>query len=186
MAARAFVSQLEDGILSARLDAVTLQALAQFCTETALDDAVRVVILLGDAGDISVDDRADVASAIEGLRSLPQPIIAWVQGECVGAASELVEACDLVMDADATEAQTYQLARALTAKDPLALRFTKRTLQQVGTVGWDDILAFTSAQQQEIKALQAGRPSARAQAIESFLAGKTKPGKTESESGASA
>ena len=74
------------------------------------------------------------------------------------------------------EAQTYQLAHELAAKDPLALRFTKRTLQQVSAVPWDGILDYTTAQQAEIKSLQAGQPSARAKAIESFLAGKSKPG----------
>ena len=62
------------------------------------------------------------------------------------------------------------------AKDPRALCFTKRTLQQVSAVPWDSILDYTTAQQAEIKSLQAGQTSTRAKAIESFLAGKSKPG----------
>ena len=74
------------------------------------------------------------------------------------------------------QAHTDSLARELAAKDALALRFTKQTLQRVPDIPWDEVLAFTSAKQAEFKALQAGRPSARASAIESFLAGKSKPG----------
>jgi enoyl-CoA hydratase/carnithine racemase len=100
----------------------------------------------------------------------------------------VLQACDIVLatekddwvtlsfPAQELEEQTYQLARELATKDPLALRFTKKTVQQVAAVSWDDILGFTTAQQAEIKSLQAGRPSARAMAIESFLAGKSKPG----------
>ncbi|MFZ2738908.1 MAG: enoyl-CoA hydratase/isomerase family protein [Burkholderiaceae bacterium] len=74
------------------------------------------------------------------------------------------------------QAQTYQLARELASKDALALRFTKQTLQCVPKLPWDEVLDFTTAQQAELHALQAGRPSARALAVESFLAGKSKPG----------
>jgi enoyl-CoA hydratase/carnithine racemase len=74
------------------------------------------------------------------------------------------------------QAQTDQLARELSRKDALALRFTKETLQRVPNIPWDEVLGFTSAKQAELKALHAGRPSARASAIESFLAGKSKPG----------
>ncbi len=74
------------------------------------------------------------------------------------------------------QAHTDTLARELAAKDALALRFTKETLQRVPGIPWDEALVFTSAKQAELKALQAGRPSTRASAIESFLAGKSKPG----------
>lgn len=74
------------------------------------------------------------------------------------------------------QAQTYQLARELAGKDALALRFTKETLQHVADMSWDGVLSFTSAKFAELKSLQAGRPSSRATAVESFLAGKTKPG----------
>jgi len=74
------------------------------------------------------------------------------------------------------ESHTDTLARELANKDTLALRFTKQTLRRVPDIPWNEVLAFTSAKQIELKALQAGRPSARASAIESFLAGKSKPG----------
>lgn len=82
----------------------------------------------------------------------------------------------LSVPASELQALTEQLARELAAKDALALRFTKETLQRVPNIPWDAVLAFTSTKQAELKALQAGRPSARASAIESFLAGKSKPG----------
>jgi enoyl-CoA hydratase/carnithine racemase len=74
------------------------------------------------------------------------------------------------------EAATYALARDLAAKDATALRFTKETLQHVGAMTWDGVLSFTAAKFAELKALQAGQPSARAAAVQSFLAGKSKPG----------
>jgi trans-feruloyl-CoA hydratase/vanillin synthase len=74
------------------------------------------------------------------------------------------------------EAATYALARDLAAKDATALRFTKETLQHVGAMTWDGVLSFTAAKFAELKALQAGQPSARAAAVQSFLDGKSKPG----------
>ncbi len=145
------------------------------------------------------------AFSVQGLRLLAQPIIAMVQGPCRADAIAAIESCDIVICADdtvfslagpsfdgqeaqrqglvtfsvpASELQAHidTLARELAAKDALALRFTKQTLQRVPDIPWDEVLAFTSAKQAEFKALQAGRPSARASAIESFLAGKSKPG----------
>ena len=125
---------------------------------------------------------------VQRLRDLPQPIVAMVPGHIHDQALALLQACDIVLatgqDDWATlsfptselEEQTYKLARELASKDPLILRFTKKTIQQVASVAWEDILSFTTAQQAEIKSLQAGRPSPRALAIESFLAGKSKPG----------
>jgi feruloyl-CoA hydratase/lyase len=78
--------------------------------------------------------------------------------------------------ADRLEVETYGVARELAAKDPLALRFTKETLQHVGSMSWDAAVNFTAAKFAELKALQAGRPSSRAAAVESFLSGKSKPG----------
>jgi enoyl-CoA hydratase/carnithine racemase len=160
-----------EGILSIVLNAVTPEALACLCHETMTDDAVRVVVLRGNESDFELS-----ASAVQCLQQLPQPIVAMVYGSSSDASSGMLDACDIVIATDEPEAETYQLARELAAKDPLALRFTKATLKQVAAVSWDNILAYTSAQQAEIKALQAGRPSARALAIESFLAGKLKPG----------
>jgi enoyl-CoA hydratase/carnithine racemase len=72
--------------------------------------------------------------------------------------------------------ETDLLAAELAAKDPLALRFTKETLQHVGAMSWDGALSYNAARFAELKALQAGRPSPRAAAVESFLAGRSKPG----------
>ncbi|MDB5956455.1 enoyl-CoA hydratase-related protein [Ramlibacter sp.] len=74
------------------------------------------------------------------------------------------------------DAEAQALAGELAAKDDIALRFTKETLLHVGAMSWDGVLSFTAAKFAELKALQAGRPSARAAAVESFLAGKSKPG----------
>jgi enoyl-CoA hydratase/carnithine racemase len=74
------------------------------------------------------------------------------------------------------EQETYALARDFVAKDAIALQFTKETLLHVGDMSWDGALNFTAAKFAELKTLQAGRPSARAAAVASFLAGKSKPG----------
>jgi enoyl-CoA hydratase/carnithine racemase len=160
-----------NGILSFTLNASMLESFEQRCQVLAADDSVRVVVLGGSESDFAMS-----AGVTKCLRQLPQPIIAMVRGRSSDAASELLDACDIVIAGDESEAEADQLARELAAKDPLALRFTKATLRQVAAVSWDDILAYTSAQQAQIKSLQAGQPSARALAIESFLAGKSKPG----------
>ena len=165
------------------------------------DEAVRVIVLLENgvqsekASPVTATATATTlqetsSKLAQCLRHMPQPIVAMVHGQAQAKVQDdmkaIWDACDIVFaDGDwATlsfpetelEEQTYKLARELATKDPLALRFTKKTVQQVASVAWDDILNFTAAQQAEIKSLQAGRPSARALAIESFLAGKSKPG----------
>lgn len=92
-----------------------------------------------------------------------------VEAERNGLVTRSLPACEL-------ERETHALAREFVAKDALAVRFTKETLQHVDAMSWDGVLNFTAAKLAEIKALQAGRPSARAAAVESFLAGKSKPG----------
>ncbi len=74
------------------------------------------------------------------------------------------------------ENEVYTLAKEFVAKDAIALQFTKETLQYVEPMSWDGVLNFNAAKFAELKALQAGKPSARAAAVESFLAGKSKPG----------
>jgi enoyl-CoA hydratase/carnithine racemase len=91
------------------------------------------------------------------------------EAERNGLASRSVPAAQL-------EQESYTLARDFVAKDALAVRFTKETLLHVGDMSWEGALDFTAAKFAELKALQAGRPSARAEAVASFLAGKTKPG----------
>lgn len=74
------------------------------------------------------------------------------------------------------EREGYALAAELAAKDPIALRFTKQTLRHVGAMTWDGVLDYTAAKLAELKASHAGRPSVRAASVESFLAGRSKPG----------
>jgi len=74
------------------------------------------------------------------------------------------------------DAEAQALAAELAAKDAIAVQFTKETLLHVPAMSWDGVLSFTAAKFAELKALQAGRPSTRAAAVESFLAGKSKPG----------
>jgi enoyl-CoA hydratase/carnithine racemase len=195
-------AELEDAVLSFSLNRpqlgsatneVNSAALSSLLKAISEDEAVRVVVLRCHGAEISLQ-------AIRVLGQLPQPVIAMVQGTCRNSVLEMIKACDIVIAADETdfgtevspaqrnelvsqfvsagelESQTMALARDLAGKDPLALRFTKQTLHQVPDIAWDKVLAFTTAKQNELKALQAGRPSARAQAVESFLAGKSKPG----------
>jgi feruloyl-CoA hydratase/lyase len=91
------------------------------------------------------------------------------EAERNGLASRSVPAAEL-------EQETYGLAREFVAKDAVAVQFTKETLLHVNDMSWDGVLNFTAAKFAELKALQAGRPSARAAAVASFLAGQSKPG----------
>jgi enoyl-CoA hydratase/carnithine racemase len=158
------------------------------------DENVNVIVLRDEGEQFGASlGAADIDpevshQLVQRLRDLPQPVVAMVHGQIHHQALALLQVCDIVLatgqDDWATlsfptselEEQTYKLARELASKDPLILRFTKKTVQQVASIAWEDILSFTTAQQAEIKSLQAGRPSPRALAIESFLAGKSKPG----------
>ena len=183
--------------LTSSADTYGFEKLIQLLKLVESDEAVRVIVLLEKGGRFEEASPATATAAAiafqetpsklaQCLRHMPQPIVAMVHGQVQDDTKPIWDACDIVFaDGDwATlsfpetelEEQTYKLARELATKDPLALRFTKKTVQQVASVAWDDILNFTAAQQAEIKSLQAGRPSARALAIESFLAGKSKPG----------
>lgn len=186
------------------INAAMCSAMARLLAAVSRDDAVRVVVLRGKGSafcaGVETAGSSDATPTIERLRLLAQPVMAMVHGQCHGGAIALIDSCDIVIavdDADfgldgknarrddlvtlsvpasELEAQTYRLARELAGKDALALRFTKQTLQGVADVSWDEVLSFTAAKQAELKTLQAGRPSARALAVKSFLAGKTKPG----------
>lgn len=71
--------------------------------------------------------------------------------------------------------ETAKLARELTQKDPIALRFTKESLRHVATMTWDAALDYNAAKFAELKQLQGGAAS-RAASVASFLDGKTRPG----------
>ncbi|MDB5621289.1 MAG: hypothetical protein JWQ24_5527 [Tardiphaga sp.] len=82
----------------------------------------------------------------------------------------------LSFPATALDRETDTLVAGLLEKDPLALQFTKQTLRHVPGMGWDAVLDYNAAKFAQLKSMQAGRPSARAAAVESFLAGTSKPG----------
>lgn len=76
---------------------------------------------------------------------------------------------------EALEPETMALARELAQKDPIALRFTKESLQHVESMTWDAALDYNAAKFAELKVLQRGAGS-RAESVASFLDGKSKPG----------
>ena len=186
---------LVEGVLTIRLQVNAMNNLMDLLSFAQADEAVNAIVLRdeGEQFGASLGAAADTDEEVshqlvQRLRDLPQPIVAMVPGHIHDQALAVLQACDIVLatgqddwstlsfPASALEEQTYKLARELAAKDPLILRFTKKTVQQVASIAWEDILSFTTAQQAEIKSLQAGQPSPRALAIESFLAGKSKPG----------
>ncbi len=81
----------------------------------------------------------------------------------------------LSFPADQLEAETLRLAHDLTTKDPIALQFTKESLEHVHSMSWDAALNYNAAKFAELKTLQKGATS-RAAAVEGFLDGKFKPG----------
>ena len=186
---------LVEGVLTIRLHVNAMNKLMALLSFAQADENVNVIVLRDEGeqfgaslGSAAETDPEVNYQFVQRLRDLPQPIVAMVPGQIHDQALAVLQACDIVLATDqddwATlsfpaselEEQTYKLARELASKDPLILRFTKKTVQQVASIAWDDILSFTTAQQAEIKSLQAGQPSPRALAIESFLAGKSKPG----------
>ena len=183
--------------LNDSIDIKRLKKLLAVLESAQFDKSIHVIVLrveqsvLENALEATTPvEKGLLLEFVQLLRQMPQPIVAMVHGPTKTVVKSILDVCDIVFaDGDGNadevtlsfpseelEAQTYQLAHELAAKDPLALRFTKRTLQQVSAVPWDGILDYTTAQQAEIKSLQAGQTSTRAKAIESFLAGKSKPG----------
>lgn len=188
-------ADLAEGVLTIRLQVSAMNKLVALLSFVQTDEAVNAIVMrdegeqfgafLGAAADTDPEVSHQL---VQRLRDLPQPIVAMVPRQIHDQALAMLQACDIVFatvqddwaslsfPASELEEQTYKLARELASKDPLILRYSKKTLQQVASIAWEDILSFTTAQQAEIKYLQAGRPSPRALAIESFLAGKSKPG----------
>ena len=183
--------------LNDSIDIKRLKKLLAVLESAQFDKSIHVIVLrveqsvLENALEATTPvEKGLLLEFVQLLRQMPQPIVAMALGPTQMDVKSILDVCDIVFaDGDSNgdevtlsfppeelEAQTYQLAHELAAKDPLALRFTKRTLQQVSAVPWDGILDYTTAQQAEIKSLQAGQTSTRAKAIESFLAGKSKPG----------
>lgn len=183
------------GVLTVRLQVNAMNNLMALLSFAQADENVNVIVLRdeGEQFGVCLGSAADTDPEVnhqfvQRLLDLPQPIVAMVPGYIHDQALAVLQACDIVLatgkddwatlsfPASELEEQTYKLARELASKDPLILRFTKKTVQQVASIAWEDILSFTTAQQAKIKSLQAGQPSPRALAIESFLAGKSKPG----------
>ena len=182
------------GVLTVRLQVNAMNNLMALLSFAQADENVNVIVLRDEGEQFGVSlgatdtDPKVSHQLVQRLRDLPQPVVAMVPGHIHDQALVVLHACDIVLatgqddwstlsyPASELEEQTYKLARELASKDPLILRFTKKTVRQVASIAWDDILSFTTAQQAEIKSLQAGQPSPRALAIESFLAGKSKPG----------
>ncbi|NBW67177.1 MAG: hypothetical protein EBR47_00415 [Betaproteobacteria bacterium] len=186
---------LVEGVLTIRLQVNAMNKLMALLSFAQADENVNVIVLRDEGeqfgaslGSAAETDPEVNHQFVQRLRDLPQPIVATVPGHIHDQALAVLQACDIVLatgqddwstlsyPVSELEEQTYKLARELASKDPLILRFTKKTVQQVASIAWEDILKFTTAQQAEIKSLQAGQPSPRALAIESFLAGKSKPG----------
>lgn len=89
----------------------TIAALKAAAEELAADDSLRVVILAAEGpvfaagADVRVlanlkpgearDFITSLYEAIEAVRQIPVPVIARLQGHCLGAAVELAAACDM-------------------------------------------------------------------------------------------
>jgi enoyl-CoA hydratase/carnithine racemase len=135
----------------------------------AADSAVRVIILRGAAGhfaagaDIAEFDTvyatreaaasyaALLASAMDALLSCPKPVIAAIEGNCVGGAAALTLCCDLSF-----AAQTANFA-ITPAKLGIAYSFgdTRRLVARVGAAAAKDLL-FTGRRIDAAAALQIG------------------------------
>jgi enoyl-CoA hydratase/carnithine racemase len=149
-------------------------ALVEACDVVFAADDARFVLAAAD-GDLALEGTlAKSASRVMAPRAarfhaLTGRAFDGCEAERCGLVTRSWPAADL-------DREVATLAAEWLAKDALALQFTKETLQHVGTMDWDAVLNFNAAKFAELKALQAGRPSARAAAVESFLAGKSKPG----------
>lgn len=170
----------EDGT---RRDAATLRAAVDAANEWRVrvlrllpQPAIAMVHGFCEAGAMAVLAGCDIVLAADDTAfSVPErngiPGRSFDSGEAerTGVITRSVPAAEL-------EEETYALARDFVAKDAIAVQFTKETLLHVPDMTWDGVLNFTAAKFAELKALQAGRPSTRAAAVASFLAGKIKPG----------
>ena len=157
------------------------------------------------ASGAALDQNQDLINTFfaRSFQCLPQPVIALVHGYCTQESVALLALCDVAfasadcvfgdtaMSAAQARAQDWithdfpppqlelevdKLAREWLAKDPSALQLAKESLRHVRTLSWDAVLSYTVGKQAELKALQAHSATARSQAVQSFLSGKSKPG----------
>lgn len=131
---------------------------------------------LPEAGDGDVPEGPTAKSASRVMTQRAASYYALTGRSFDGLEAERNGLASRSMPVSELERETYQLARDFVAKDAMAVQFTKEALLHVADMSWDAVLNFTAAKFAELKALQAGRASTRAAAIESFLAGKSKPG----------
>lgn len=99
------------------LDAAMIEALGASIRDLSADPALRAMVLTGEgmkafSGGVNVDDLAATTQAtareaitrlhrcITAVRECPVPVIARVNGYCIGGALELAAACDLRIAAD--------------------------------------------------------------------------------------
>lgn len=123
------------------MDAVTKKALRQGLEEVADDPQVRAVVLTGAGGSfcggqdlaehaqaLQADPahafdtvEADYAPVITALTTMAKPVVAAVEGTCVGAGLALALACDLRVMAEDARLATAFTAIGLTADSGLSL-----------------------------------------------------------------
>jgi hypothetical protein len=113
---------------------IMAQEIPQAMTELAIDDDVRAVILTG-AGEVAFCAGADLKemkarpssggditwkrrqrgvmlhSCFQSLRDLPKPIVAAVNGYCLGAGLELMASCDLIIASDRAQFAMPEICR---------------------------------------------------------------------------
>lgn len=130
---------------------------------------VRVAIVRGTCAAAALADCDIVYASQDALVEGPRGRMDAMQAQRAGVLTRCVPPADL-------DAEAKQLLDDLAAKDPLVVRFTQRSLRQVGAVPWDGIVAFNTALQAELRQQQSESGSPRAAAVASFLAGKSKPG----------